>query len=246
MFKPLNHSTVLRDVTRIQYNDLNKNTLSNYIDNSLPVILIGLPDIYKEEITSTHTKEFLTTDNIVLNTYFFPKLKNLSKFVNNYLKKNILVLIHFSGKYKQGLAHLDTIASYNFYFLKRGKKQIYIIPQEYSKYIDLQYGVDNLFVNDDKISLSWIDKVPEYYNFTLNENETLIFNNVKTIHKFNNLMGDEEAYSVRLTNMDANGLVLKKDIFNYKLMQHFYDNLIKTNVIREPLCTNNDNSCNLT
>jgi hypothetical protein len=243
MFKPQNHTTILREVTRIHYNDLHKNTLSKYIDKSEPVILIGLPDVYLEEITKIHSKEILTIDKLVINTYIFPKLKRLSTFINNYINnKKILILIHFSGKYDQGIAHLDTAASYNFYFLKKGKKQVYIIPQEYTKYLNLQYGEDSVFVKDDEFSLSWIDKVPEYYNFTLKENEILIFNNAKTIHKFKNLNGDEEAYSVRLTNMDANGLVLKKDIFNYELMLKVFDKSVNSNIIREPLREFDDNN----
>lgn len=242
IFKPQNHTTILRDITRIHYNDLHKNTLSKYIDKSEPVILIGMPEFYLKEITKIHSKEILTIDKLVLNTYIFPNLKKLSTFINNYINKKILILIHFSGKYKQGLAHLDSGSSYNFYFLKKGKKQVYIIPQEYTKYLDLQYGEDNVFVKDDKLNLLWINKLPEYYNFILNENEILIFNNVKTIHKFKNLNGDEEAYSVRLSNMDANGLVLKKNIFNYELMTKFFDNLTKSNIIREPLREFHDNN----
>lgn len=141
----------------------------------------------------------------------------------------------FAGNYKSGYAHIDAFPSYNFYYVKQGKKQVYIIPHEYTCYLNMKGGIDNIYVEYDNANnnkLEWLNKVPEYYNFELETGDVLIFNNSKCIHKFTNLTNNNIIYTIRLYNTDVSTLILKNDILHYEQAYEFSNIILNGEIIK--------------
>ena len=165
-------------------------------------------------------------------------MPNLKVFVDKYIKKKILTLVQFNGSYKTTPAHIDSSANCNLYYLKSGKKKVIVIPYQYTHYLEMYNDIDNITVCEDKdndkkkYNKNWIQKIPGYWETILNEGDVLFFNSSKCIHKFYNLTDDCEAFSVRMFNWDASELVLKNDIFNYKMAKQLEHVITTPNYIR--------------
>ena len=145
-----------------------------------------------------------------MDLYLKPNVEN-SKLIS-FAKKIIFNLnpehlLKFYGGYKSSGAHIDkSMDGYNFYYLKKGKKKVYLIPPEFTSYVSLDYGVDNQYVIDEKndhSNMNWLKNIPSYYKFYINQNDILIFNNSGMIHKFINCTGNEIAYSLRFRNSNT-------------------------------------------
>ena len=89
----------------------------------------------------------------------------------------------FRGKYLSGITHIDISNTYNFYYMWKGVKEVLIVPKGFEKYVDMSYGIHNVYVRDEKSNshdiskLKWLSNIPYYYRFNLKEGEILIFNN---------------------------------------------------------------------
>jgi len=227
LVKPISHKTIIRKIVKINFDSLNETITQEYIRRSEPLIIANIPATHFQSLTETYNNSNLknailkSKNALIINTHILPqKLGHLKHLIKNFLNnKLILILVRFSGSYDDVLAHLDVGASYNFYYLHKGKKFVQIIPHEYTHYLNLNYGSDNVHVVDDlnDKKMTWLNKLPEYYSFYLNEGEVLLFNNCKTIHKFKNVNGNEDAYSIRFLHDDSSGLSLKRYMYSFPL-----------------------------
>eukprot|EP01084_Bolivina_argentea_P035688 66148_1 len=163
--------------------------------------------------------------SLIVTTYYTAAIKGLYEFDFAAFAKKLIFgknaqgLISFSGGYTASSAHIDAMMfGYNFYTLIEGKKHVHLIPPEYTQYVSLGYAVDNVYVKAEKQNpndLSWLNNVPNYYDFELNKNETLIFNNSGMIHKFENIIGNEMAYSLRFENEKTSSSLSCHNVLKY-------------------------------
>ena len=220
--------TEILKINKIKYVDIinNNNILDDYIKKSIPIIITGTPSKYFNFLDDKYPidRNNKNKNSIYIKEYILPELSPiLDNFITRYIKKSVMYMASFSGNYKSTYAHIDSLASYNFYYVKEGSKNVYIVPYKNTKYLNMENGIDNVFVSDDKENMSnlqWLDKVPSFYNFTVNKGDILLFNNSKCIHKFENMNGNEIVYSIRLFSNDASSLILSNDIFNSKQADH--------------------------
>ena len=93
--------------------------------------------------------------------------------------------------------------------------------------------------NSDKNSshYSWLDRLPYYYRFLLNESQVLIFNNAKCVHKFVNqgvpFPGAEQIYTLRLFSTDPDMTALRNDIFHWRQAQEYAHILMHSTLLRQ-------------
>lgn len=205
--------------------------LSEYVKKSIPIIITDIPPNFFTTLHKNYPINSIKTDKLHITSNIFPKIGNrLSTFISNNVGLPVFFMTTFIGSYKSGFAHMDSVSSYNFYYVKNGSKDVYIVPHEYTCYLDMKNGSDNVYVGEDnegtdKLKI-WLDKVPGYYHFNVNKGEVLLFNNSKCIHKFINVTGKEEIYSIRMLSNDSSPLILKNDLFNFKQAEQFVDNIV--------------------
>jgi hypothetical protein len=227
--KPIGLETTIRNITCIDYNEIlkSRNILKPFIDSSIPIIIKNFPkNMYQEELFENVTSNVKNKDKVLINKTLLPKLGNVGNFIHKYINKYVLYMLIFGGGYSGSQAHIDTFATYNFYYLKKGEKDVYIIPHEYTCYLNMTNGKESVFVGEDKPNsenLEWLKNLPEYYHFTLVEGDVLIFNNGNCIHKFTNLKGDELSCSIKLLSFNASSLIYQRDMFNWELAGIFAD-----------------------
>lgn len=219
----------------LRYQDLQK-----YIYDSEPFVLDKIPGSFFKPLTDNYPIRSHSPSNssfIQIQQYTFPrKLEALDGLIYRLTKKPVIYMASFSGNYTSSYAHIDSMSSYNFYYLKKGHKEVYIVPHEYSHLLDLGNGIDNVFVSEDDQSVdkvrSWIRKIPQYHHFVLNESQVLVFNNAKCIHKFINLSAKEEIYTIRLFSADPSLTGLRNDLFNWKQAMHYANIIIAAGTVR--------------
>lgn len=165
-------------------------------------------------------------DKLLIDQYTFPKLGEMSKWIMHNIGKRVLYLARFSGGYKGGYAHIDSFPSYNFYFVRRGRKKVYIVPRQYNSLLKFGKGYDSVFVRDDDTTgtkLEWLETIPGYWTFEVEEGDVLLFNNSACIHKFMNLTHNPEIFTMRLAHTDSSPLTLWNDCFNWTGAKYFTD-----------------------
>jgi len=226
-------------IKKINYSEISYNIIKKYIDNSIPVIIKNIPNKYTNDFKKySLIKEDIENpkNNIVLNQYFIPNIPNFKEFIKKNINKTIISMIQLNGNYESGKAHIDFVSSYNIYYLNKGKKRVIIIPDDNTNYLDLNLGIDNIYVKED-INIGknndWLNKVPSYWSFELKENELLLFNNSKCIHKFINITSGTEAFSIRVIHSDSSKLIRNANIFNIKTGLHFYKIITTNNIKRK-------------
>ncbi len=242
-------------VREINYSGLNYEIIKKHIDKSIPVIIKNAPHkLFKdfEKYTIGDYDNINAKNKIILNQYFMPDIPNVKNFLNKYVKKSIASLVQLNGNYKAGSAHIDFVSTYNIYFLQRGRKKVYIVPHTNTCYLDMEKGIDNIHVREEKnsddstnCSISnntndtndtnddkWLNKIPSYYQCELVPGDILLFNNSKCIHKFINLEKDSEVFSLRVFHSDSNPDICKNNILNFETGKHFYKIITNKNVLR--------------
>jgi hypothetical protein len=232
--KNTNVPAKVRNITYLDYNEIinSKNLLKSFVESSIPVIIKNFPknmfsdDLFKDVVIQTPNDNNTPKSKVIIKNYTFPNLGELGSFISKHFKKTVMYALVFGGGYSGAQAHIDTFMSYNFYYLKQGEKDVYIIPHEYTCYLDMTNGEESVFVGDDKPNtqnLKWLELLPEFYHFTLNEGDVLFFNNSKCIHKFSNKKGNELSCSIRLFSTDASNLIYQRDMFNWKIASSIAD-----------------------
>mmetsp|Transcript_4366 Transcript_4366/g.9668 ORF Transcript_4366/g.9668 Transcript_4366/m.9668 type:complete len:360 (-) Transcript_4366:254-1333(-) len=95
----------------------------------------------------------------------------------------------FQGNYKSGLAHVDLgPGTCNFYFLKRGKKDVVIAPFEVTRGLTLSTGIDNVHIPGSADNHDYLSDLTSYYRVLLEEQSILVFNNSGCLHHFTNVI----------------------------------------------------------
>ncbi|KAJ3382540.1 aldehyde dehydrogenase (NAD(P)(+)) ald5 [Entophlyctis sp. JEL0112] len=192
--------------------------LQPFVKNSEPIVLTDLPPSILSEFTAQHRSyEALMDGSTLIDFKTLPKYETLSKFIWKSMRKIIMFAITFRGRDFSGYAHMDTFPSYNFYFIAKGSKDVILIPKDGASFFDCETGFDSIFLEGTSgANLEWVNQAPQHYRFTLHENQVLVFNNSKLLHKFMTTSDTEcVAHSLRLTNIDVNPLVARKFIFNW-------------------------------
>lgn len=226
--------------TIIQSTKHDTNVLQKYITNSIPIIITNIPTTYFEHLRTKYPIPITFSKDLIIKEYVLPFIgAALTYFIMKYIQKPIIYMASFSGRYKAGVAHIDSLSTYNFYYVQEGAKEVWIVPDKYTKYIDMSEGIDNVFVEKDGAELNnledWLyNKVPSYYHFKLQKGEVLLFNNANSIHKFSNVTGREEIYTIRLGSTNASELILRNDLCNWKQAEHYYNMVTSnTHIIRK-------------
>lgn len=227
-------------VDKIDFKNISLKKIKKYIDNSIPLVITNIPNKFSKDFTKYSLVDNILNNhdnkNIILNQYFLPNIPNFKKFIKKYIQKTIISMIQLNGNYESGKAHIDFVSSYNIYYLHKGEKKVTILPYEYTDYLDMSVGIDNIYVKDD-INIGdnndWLKKVPSYWSFVLKENELLLFNNSKCIHKFKNTINPVEAFSIRVVHSDSSHLIRLNNIFNFKSAYHFSKIIMNNNFLRE-------------
>merc|ERR1712083_719579 len=97
----------------------------------------------------------------------------------------------FQGNYKSGLAHVDLgPGTCNFYYMKRGRKDVVIAPYDETRHLSLMTGIDNLYIPGSSGNHDYLVKLKKYYRVFLEEQSVLIFNNSGCLHHFTNVIQD--------------------------------------------------------
>ena len=218
--------------------------VSDFIARSEPVVIDGMPHELFEPLR-THYPILLPplydykNDTMIIRQHMFPlRLGPLGAEINRLTGgRRTVYLASMSGTYSAGVAHIDSFASYNFYYVQKGTKEVFIVPHEHTSLINLRSGIDNVFVaEDDDDDHDWLDRLPYYYRFMLNESQVLIFNNAKCVHKFINqgipYRGAEQIYTMRLFSTDPDMTALRNDFFHWRQAQEYASILIRGTILR--------------
>ena len=110
----------------------------------------------------------------------------------------------FLGKYTQGKAHVDLGPHVcNCYFLRKGVKDVLLIPPEVAKIIPLTPGLDGMYIEgSESEKREYRGDLPYYYRVDLPAQSMLCFNNTSTIHHYKNCHevdgSTPEALSIRI------------------------------------------------
>eukprot|EP00518_Triparma_eleuthera_P004076 CAMPEP_0182463666 /NCGR_PEP_ID=MMETSP1319-20130603/7824_1 /TAXON_ID=172717 /ORGANISM="Bolidomonas pacifica, Strain RCC208" /LENGTH=304 /DNA_ID=CAMNT_0024663237 /DNA_START=65 /DNA_END=979 /DNA_ORIENTATION=- len=213
-------------IAELEASELEPSTLRGYVRRSEPCIVKNCPPAmfadlqkYSPEIPADAPK-----DKLLIDQFSLPRLGSMQEWLFKYVGKRVLYLARFSGGYKGGYAHIDSFPSYNFYYVKRGRKHVYIVPRQYNPLLKLVGGYDSVFVGDDKAddsSLGWLETIPGCYEFEVGEGDILLFNNSACIHKFLNLTQNPEIFTMRLVHSDSSPTTLWNDCLNWEGAKYF-------------------------
>jgi hypothetical protein len=214
--------------------------LAKYIQGDIPVIITNLPaeipeyllEHYKPTLASTGAKE-----EMLINQFLMPNAGPMGKFAAKHISNIRLTLLVFYGKYHSGVAHIDSCPTYNAYYMARGSKKVILVHGSMLKYVSVADGLDNVYAVGDKAgwdSLEWLDNIPEYYQFQVDQGEMLLFNNSSTLHKFGNLGDDNLAYSLRVNCYRASSLIVKKNLINCSAAWFFTEAILHGTLLRSP------------
>jgi|AntAceMinimDraft_5_1070358.scaffolds.fasta_scaffold86932_1 hypothetical protein len=152
--------------TRLSALDLKPETLRAYVSRSEPVIVEGVdPELFKDlDRYAPEVPKSFPTDQLLLDAYIFPLLGTpLLAWIKAHIGRPVVYLARFSGGYKGGYAHIDTFPSYNYYYVRRGRKKVRIVPRQYNPLIEFGAGYDSMYVKADSADdskIGWLDSIP--------------------------------------------------------------------------------------
>ena len=208
-----------------------------YLRSSHPVVVQNIPRALFRELRDNYPIRVADPARMEIQLYTWPRhVPELAALVRRVTRKPILYLASFAGDYGSGVMHMDAMSTYNFYFVQRGAKEVFIVPPEYTDVFRLRGGIDSVYALDDvdnSDSLTHLAaKAPEYYRFVLNASQVLLFNNAKCLHKFINLSGKEEVYSLRLFSLDPSPRVALNDFGNWQQAVHYANIMLSSGLSR--------------
>ena len=219
----INNSSEIYDIIHFYVEDIisdNNNQFKmaqSLIKQSIPIkltfrdeknIFNGYNDYFQDNSEYNNSNNTDKTKLIVKNLEY--NGKDFHIFAKNLINEYPLGLLQFSGNYIAGGAHSDiSPACYNFYYVKRGEKNGYILPPKMSNYVDLDYEQHSIIPSITKNNIkndNWLNNIPYYYSFNLKQNQIIVFNNCDCIHYFENILNNNNnniypiSYSLRFTN----------------------------------------------
>ncbi|MEM9691040.1 MAG: hypothetical protein AAGA56_00715 [Myxococcota bacterium] len=223
---------------RLSARDIGPDTLRPYLAESRPVILTGLDQNLLEHAPRALRARSgdLPEQRLLIDVRILPRLGSLGRWILRHTGRPAVYMARFSGSYGACIAHIDSLPSYNFYVMYRGRKRVIIVPREHNARLDLANGYDSVFVREDQDDfdhLQWLDALPDYYDFELEEGEVLLFHNSACLHKFANLTASPEVYTIRLVAFDAAAQVLRNDVGNWAGAKFFARALAGKTLVRE-------------
>jgi hypothetical protein len=226
------------DISVRHVDELSLDTLRSHIQHSEPIIIKGMsPDLFGPlDSYAPPLPPTAPGDKLLIDQFTLPRLGVLSDWIREYTGKRVAYMARFCGGYAGGFAHIDSFPSYNFYYVKKGRKKVYIVPRQYNSLLDLANGYDSVFVKNDtadESQMEWLQSLPAYYQFEVEQGDVLLFNNSACIHKFMNLTEDPIIYTVRLFSGDASPLTLKNDVFNWQGAKYFGSILLNPTSVRD-------------
>lgn len=152
--------------TRLSALDLKHETLREYVARSEPVIIEGVDPALFQALNryAPDVPASFPTDQLLIDAYIFPLLGTpLFAWIKAHIGRPILYMARFSGGYKGGFAHIDTFPSYNYYYVRRGRKKVRIVPRQYNALIEFGAGYDSMYVKADSADdskIGWLDNIP--------------------------------------------------------------------------------------
>ena len=158
---------------------------------------------------------------LCMNTYLFPgNLGEFGHWIQKHVQKwPIMFMLRFSGSYKSGYAHIDSIGSHKVYYVACGRKKVWICPRQYNHLLKFERGYNAAFVaGSDGVSpcaFWWMKKVPGVWTFDLEAGDVLIFNNTGCLHKFVNITRNPVIFALSLLSANLSPVVARNDIFNW-------------------------------
>jgi len=195
-----------------------------------PELLAAIPEAVAPPAGS------LPEGRMLIDVQLLPRLGALGRWLWSNLRRPAIYMARLSGSYQAGVAHIDSLPSYNFYYLHQGRKRVIIVPRQYNDRVRLQGGYDSVFAADDTADLchlQWLDDVPAYYDFELHEGEVLLFHNSACLHKFANLTPSPEIYTIRLLSFDASPRILLNDVLNWEGAKFFASTIVNRTTVRD-------------
>ena len=123
---------------------------------SQPVLIKGLDaKVFNESLSAyipeeTPAQVIHGGDKLHIDQFTLPSCGKMGEWIRSHLPwKPIIYMARFSGGYKGGFAHIDAFPSYNFYYVRRGRKHVYIVPRQYNPAVNFKPGYDSVYVGDD-------------------------------------------------------------------------------------------------
>lgn len=164
-----------------------------YVDKGIPFILRRKGGAMISEASPPEAPdESVQTGNIsVMSDSMSAKFPGIDEIIKKVLPSTWRAYwpLWFQGNYKSGLAHVDLgPGTCNFYFLKRGKKDVIIAPYEVTRELKLKTGIDNLYIPGSSGNHDYLGSLDKYYRVMLEEQSILIFNNAGCLHHFTNVI----------------------------------------------------------
>jgi hypothetical protein len=222
-----NQETIIRNMTTINFQDMNESTLLPFIENTEPVIIKSFPSDVFESLYKNDDPTLDFSKNMLYLKYIQPE-PCLIKFLYNYTLQKISYILNIRGNYDKTFAHIDYFSCLNFYYLFQGKKLVTIIPEEYTKYLEIIKS-NSMYIKDSQNDDTWLDNIPDYYKFELVRGDVLLFD-TKLVHKFTNLVNNASAYSFRFKNEKKYSILsLHGTLFNWKVNRCVFGYLFNKN-----------------
>lgn len=166
----------------------------NYLDKGVPFILQKANGEPISNASPPKTADDAPEGSIsVLADNFNVRLDGIDQIVKKLLPTTFRAHwpLWFQGNYKSGLAHIDIgPGTTNFYWLKRGKKDVVIAPFEVTRHLTLSTGIDNVHIPGSAGNHDYLSTLDSYYRVTLEEQSILVFNNSGCLHHFTNIVED--------------------------------------------------------
>jgi len=207
-----------------------------------PLILTNLPD----RLFDTLKTEFNTPEDfegqmekgkyLIMDQWIMPSVgRELTALLSRiYNIRKPVFMARFRGGYKNCVAHIDSGSTCNFYYVNNGSKQVTFIPVEYSEMYKLTPGNDSVFMPGSDDDENFGSAYPEHYKFEVHEGECLLFHNCAILHKFTNVTGKEDIYTIRVNAFtEACNSILWNDMFSYKSAMHVASEILHTRSTRE-------------
>jgi len=165
----------------------------DYLNNGIPFIL-QKPD--GQPISNISPPRFASDDcqegdiSVIADKFKVP-LPGIDEIVKKLIPHTFRAYwpLWFQGNYSSGLAHVDLgPGTCNFYFLKRGKKDVVILPFDSTRKLTLATGIDNIHIPGSAGNHDYLSTVDKYYRVLLQEQSILVFNNSGCLHHFTNII----------------------------------------------------------
>lgn len=211
------------------------------VSEDKPLVLKNVPKEYfqvlkeeKYDKPEDFPGQVSSGEYLIMDSWFLPQLgKRLQRLITDLLFHRPIFMARFRGGYRSSAAHIDSGAMYNFYYVNEGKKRVTLIPSEFSSLIELAPGHDSVLFPGSDVDDAFGSQYPGFYQFVVEAGDVLIFNNCAVLHKFENMTGKEDIYTIRVSSFSTPcNETLANDMFNYKNALHIASEIANSRTTR--------------